>query len=102
MITQIFGGEGYGTPADIFSLGILLWETFVSGPVDNPLCGLSGDACRKALREGLRPPLSPVVPGEVQSLLERCWAFEPGDRPTADAVAAELRAFVAASPSAAP
>ncbi|CAM9614497.1 unnamed protein product [Sphacelaria rigidula] len=91
---EVFGDQGYGTPADIFSLGVLIWEAFTEGTLKNPLCGLVGQACTKALRDGVRPRLTPVVPVVVKQLIERCWAFEPSNRPTAEVVAAELRAFV--------
>lgn len=90
---QVFGDEGYGTPADIFSLGVLIWEAFVQGSLENPLCGLTGQAYWRALKEGVRPPLSPMVPGVVKELIERCWAFEPGDRPMAEEVATNLMQF---------
>lgn len=96
---QVFSGEGYSTPADVFSLGVLAWETFVKGAMDNPLCGLTGQAYRDALREGLRPPLPAHLPHKIKGLVERCWAFEPGDRPTALEVATELRIAAAATPS---
>lgn len=90
---QVFGDQGYGTPADIFSLGVLIWEAFTEGTLQNPLCGLVGQAYTNALRDGVRPHLSPVVPVVVKQLIERCWALEPSSRPTAEVVAAELRAF---------
>lgn len=94
---QVFGGQGYGTPVDIFSLGVLIWDAFVCGVRDNPLCGLSGEACK--LRDGLRPPWPrpPLasVPQEIEGLAERCWVSDPGGRPAAGAVANELRSFAA-------
>lgn len=70
----------------------------MGGTLENPLCGLLGEAFR--LRDGLRPPWprSPLetVPPDIERLGERCWATEPESRPTADAVAAELMAFAAA------
>lgn len=100
--TQVFGGdEGYGTAADIFSLGVLIWEAFTRGALDNPLSGLSGQACRTKLREGLRPPWPPQADADVKELVERCWAFEARDRPRAGAVADELRALAAAAVAAA-
>lgn len=97
MTCQVFGGQGYGTPADVFSLGVLIWDAFVCGARDNPLCGLSGEAGK--LRDGLRPPwprppLEPVPP-DIERLAERCWVSEPESRPTARAVASELRSFAA-------
>ncbi|CAM9780614.1 unnamed protein product, partial [Pylaiella littoralis] len=80
---EVFEGQGYGKPADIFSLGVVIWDTFVGGTLENPLCGLLGEAFR--LRDGLRPPWprSPLetVPPDIERLGERCWATEPESRP---------------------
>ena len=95
----MFSGGGYGTQADVFSLGVLAWETFVVGALENPLCGLSGEAYLEALRRGSRPPLPAHVPDDVRGLLERCWALEPRDRPTALEVATQLRIAAAATSS---
>lgn len=69
------------------------------GALDNPLCGILGEACQ--LREGLRPPFPrpplATVPPDIERLAERCWATEPEGRPTADEVAAGLLAFAAAT-----
>eukprot|EP00904_Undaria_pinnatifida_P004219 jgi/Undpi1/13799/HiC_scaffold_9.g03450.m1 len=94
---EVFGDEGYGTAADIFSLGVLIWEAFTRGALENPLSGLSGQTYRAKLRESLRPPWPPQVEADVKGLVERCWAFEPGERPRAGVVADELRAFATAA-----
>ncbi|CAM9794989.1 unnamed protein product [Scytosiphon promiscuus] len=95
MSPEISGGHGYGTPSDVFSLGVLIWDAFVCGAVENPMCGSPGHK----LKEGLRPPWPqpplPMVPSDIVGVVERCWVFEPEARPTAATVAAELRAFAA-------
>ncbi|CAN0409089.1 unnamed protein product, partial [Hapterophycus canaliculatus] len=92
---KVSGGHGYGTPSDIFSLGVLIWDAFVCGALDNPMCG----ALEGELKEGLRPPWPQppmtMVPQNIERVVERCWAVEPEGRPTAGTVAAELRAFAA-------
>lgn len=83
----------------MFSLGVVIWDTFVCGVLDNPLCGLLGEA--RQLREGLRPPWprrpQPTVPPDIERLAECCWATEPEDRPTAGAVSAKLLVFARAA-----
>lgn len=41
------------------------------------------------------PQLDEVEYRSYVSLIQRCWAQQPNDRPTFDAVASELRALVA-------
>lgn len=78
-------------------MGVLIWDAFVRGARDNPLCGLSGEACK--LQDGVRPPWPQLplesVPPDIERLAERCWVLAPSSRPTAGAVANELRSFAA-------
>lgn len=39
---------------------------------------------------GYRPPLAWEVPHEVRTLIERCWAQKPQERPSIADVASEL------------
>ncbi|CBJ27944.1 Amino acid-binding ACT [Ectocarpus siliculosus] len=90
---EVCEGRGYGTPADVFSLGVLIWDAFVCGALENPMCGRSGDQLTGRLRPRWPQAPFPVVPSDIERLAERCWAPDPEARPTAGAVAAELRAF---------
>ncbi|CAB1098807.1 unnamed protein product [Ectocarpus sp. CCAP 1310/34] len=90
---EVCEGRGYGTPADVFSLGVLIWDAFVCGALENPMCGRSGDQLTGELRPRWPQPPLPVVPSDIERLAERCWVPDPEARPTASAVAAELRAF---------
>ncbi|CAM9703065.1 unnamed protein product, partial [Ectocarpus sp. 4 AP-2014] len=90
---EVCEGRGYGTPADVFSLGVLIWDAFVCGALENPMCGRSGDQLAGRLRPRWPQPPLPVVPSDIERLAERCWVPDPEARPTAGAVAAELRAF---------
>lgn len=43
---EIFAPKGYGLAADVYSLGVLLWETLCTSPErasSNPLVGLDPD-----------------------------------------------------------
>ncbi|CAM9290225.1 unnamed protein product, partial [Discosporangium mesarthrocarpum] len=89
---EVFSGLGYGTQADVFSLGVLIWEVFATKKPNplNPLCGLTGQVYVDAVRDGVRPEPLPDMPIGVTDLVKRCWAFEPHQRPTAAEAALEL------------
>ncbi|CAM9254407.1 unnamed protein product, partial [Ectocarpus fasciculatus] len=93
MAPEVCEGRGYGTPADVFSLGVLIWDAFVCGALENPMCGRPGDQLTGGLRPRWPQPPLPAVPSDIERLAERCWVLDPEARPTAGAVAAELRAF---------
>ncbi|CAN0060322.1 unnamed protein product, partial [Choristocarpus tenellus] len=89
---EVFSGLGYGTPVDVFSLGVLCWEAFAVG-LSNPLCGLSLESYTHTLQLGVRPRLPTTVPVAITDLITQCWSFSVEDRPNAAAVAAELSAI---------
>ena len=82
---QVLGNEV--TPAaDVYSLGLVLLEA-LTGERAYP-----GSPTEAALVRLSKPPTVPEsLPGPWRDLLTRMTAIEPGDRPTADEVAAALR-----------
>jgi serine/threonine protein kinase len=97
---EVFSGEGYGLPADVFSYGVLAWTVLAGGGVvgsptptpTNPLAGLEPTAALTAMQGGLRPPLDPVdhPVGPVRDLIQACWGTEQGNRPTFEQIAQML------------
>jgi serine/threonine protein kinase/ubiquitin len=83
--------------ADVYSFGILLCELF-SGTI--PYDDLDLDPYQLAFRVFGRPgeaPLRPTLPlagtcsASILSLIQRCWAANPADRPAMEAAAAVIR-----------
>ncbi|ETN97580.1 Protein kinase domain containing protein, partial [Reticulomyxa filosa] len=74
--------HGYDTKVDVFSYGVLLWEMFCRGKVDNTLKGLGFVNYVKQLKEGIRPYIPSDCPDEFRKLINACWQFEPTHRPT--------------------
>ncbi|CAM9494892.1 unnamed protein product, partial [Chrysoparadoxa australica] len=73
---EVFGGDGYGMPCDIFSFGVLCWET-LDDVRDNPLSGLDPDKCKSELEKGVRPVMhqsKQVAPAALVELVHECWA----------------------------
>jgi serine/threonine protein kinase len=81
-------GEDVGPPSDVFSLGaVLAFATTGQGPFGE------GSGPALAYRLVYSQPSLDQVPAELRSLVERCLAKEPSQRPTADEVLAEVGAL---------
>ena len=96
----------YDTKIDVYSYGILLWETcacstnWYAAFSDNP-----GPGCAilfRQVREGLRPPINAKFDPVLARLMKACWESDPADRPPFDKIhktLAEIRDMSAASGS---
>jgi eukaryotic-like serine/threonine-protein kinase len=81
-------GEDVGPPSDVFSLGaVLAFATTGQGPFGE------GSGPALAYRLVYSQPSLDQVPAELRSVVERCLAKEPSQRPTAGEVLAEVGAM---------
>ncbi|KAL0970374.1 hypothetical protein UPYG_G00241140 [Umbra pygmaea] len=66
--------------SDVWMFGVLLWEMFTY--CDEPWFGLSGrQILWRVEREGERMERPPDCPQELYSVMRKCWACSPSDRP---------------------
>ncbi|XP_070256554.1 tyrosine-protein kinase Fes/Fps [Myotis yumanensis] len=79
----------YSSESDVWSFGILLWETFSLGA--SPYPNLSNQQTREFIEKGGRLPCPELCPDAVFRLMEQCWAYEPGERPSFSAIHQELQ-----------
>lgn len=83
--------------ADIFSLGVVIWEVVQGNGAHNPLCGLTGDAYVDAVIAGTRPRWTHEV---VQiacheaSLAAECWCCDAASRPLISSVQHSLTSLL--------
>lgn len=78
-----------GPPADVFALGVMLWEMLHG---EHPFPGEGKERFKATLANARRPPAQ-RVPRRMARILDRMLAPIPDHRPTSAAVAAELRAL---------
>ncbi|XP_073693268.1 non-receptor tyrosine-protein kinase TNK1 [Garra rufa] len=67
--------------SDVWMFGVTLWEMFTY--CEEPWLGLSGrQILYRVEREGERLERPPDCPQELYSVMRKCWACNPADRPT--------------------
>jgi RIO-like serine/threonine protein kinase len=69
----------YTSASDVWSFGILLWETFSLGSTPYP--GMSNNEAREQVENGYRLPAPSNCPNEVYNVMLGCWAYDEDDRP---------------------
>ena len=74
-------GEELDRRADLFSLGVVLYEILAG---ENPLRGTTEENAIERLMAGSYPPLAeqaPEIPEELAAIVDRVMAFDPEQRP---------------------
>jgi hypothetical protein len=86
-------GDEYDGHADVYSVGVLIYEMLTGHLPIEYRAGLGLAAFIRQATEAARPLSDwlPEVPDEIETLVMRALAREPSSRPTAGELAAELR-----------
>ncbi|XP_072715074.1 tyrosine-protein kinase Fer-like isoform X4 [Ciconia boyciana] len=69
----------YTSESDVWSFGILLWETFSLGVCPYP--GMTNQQAREQVEKGYRMSAPQKCPEEIYKIMQRCWAYKPESRP---------------------
>lgn len=79
----------YDTAADVYSLGIIIWETL---SLQEPFVDVSNtwDIVDGVCSGELRPSMDPDWPEALVVLMKRSWLNDPAGRPGADRIAVAL------------
>lgn len=90
---QLLGGDRVGPPADVFGLGMMLYELLI-GQLPQAAGNMS-DLTRLRLSEPISPPArqGTDLPRELAGLVHRCLAPDPEARPAPSVLALALDAF---------
>lgn len=66
--------------SDVWSFGVTLWEMFSFG--QQPYGEMRGAEVIQLVEKGERLRQTEHCPNSVYRIMERCWAYQPRDRPT--------------------
>ncbi|XP_072227555.1 tyrosine-protein kinase Fer isoform X1 [Leuresthes tenuis] len=69
----------YSSESDVWSYGILLWETFSLGVCPYP--GMTNQQAREQVEKGYRMACPQRCPDDVYKVMQRCWQYNAEDRP---------------------
>eukprot|EP01119_Soliformovum_irregulare_P012881 TRINITY_DN3370_c0_g1_i1.p1 TRINITY_DN3370_c0_g1~~TRINITY_DN3370_c0_g1_i1.p1 ORF type:complete len:2124 (-),score=675.67 TRINITY_DN3370_c0_g1_i1:56-5518(-) len=87
---EVMAGLTYTESADIFSLGIILWELVARArPYDEYPVSKSHFVATfedAIVKQGLRPTIPKDCPPMLSELIQKCWRADPDERPTASEV----------------
>src|SRR4051812_25407890 len=78
----------YTLASDIYSFGMVMLEVLTSYP---PYYNIPHNAnLVMGICEGLKPEIKCEIPQFLKEIMEKCWNFEPFDRPTAKDLKSQL------------
>ncbi|KAM9367801.1 tyrosine-protein kinase Fer isoform 1-T1 [Phaethornis superciliosus] len=78
----------YTSESDVWSFGILLWETFSLGVCPYP--GMTNQQAREQVEKGYRMSAPQKCPEEIYKIMQRCWDYNPENRPKFSEIQKEL------------
>ena len=95
---EVYKGEKYSGKADVFSLGVILWEgvaRILTGEYQRPYkefnYRIDFQIIINSAKHGVRPKLGlDIAPANLRSLITRCWNPLPGERPETQEVLDQL------------
>uniref|UniRef100_A0A4W6C6P2 non-specific protein-tyrosine kinase n=1 Tax=Lates calcarifer TaxID=8187 RepID=A0A4W6C6P2_LATCA len=81
----------YTTESDVWSFGVLLWETFSMGMT--PYTSMTNQQTRDEVERGYRMLAPHGCPVEISRIMNNCWQYDARNRPSFKKIRAELSAI---------
>uniref|UniRef100_A0A8C4ZJJ9 Tyrosine-protein kinase n=1 Tax=Gadus morhua TaxID=8049 RepID=A0A8C4ZJJ9_GADMO len=81
----------YSSESDVWSFGVLLWETFSLGVCPYP--GMTNQQAREQVEKGYRMSRPERCPDDVFRMIERCWRYSAEERPNFSELQRDLAAI---------
>ncbi|KAM8893773.1 tyrosine-protein kinase Fes/Fps isoform 2-T2 [Spinachia spinachia] len=81
----------FTTESDVWSFGVLLWETFSMGMT--PYMSMTNQQTRDSVEKGYRMSAPNSCPVEISRIMSSCWQHDPKNRPSFKKLRAELTAI---------
>ncbi|XP_070850089.1 protein-tyrosine kinase 2-beta-like [Chaetodon trifascialis] len=79
----------FTTASDVWMFGVCVWEIF--SMAQQPFFWLENGQVINQLESGVRLPKPQLCPPTIYSLLTRCWAYEPHNRPVFSELVCSLK-----------
>ncbi|XP_074864880.1 mixed lineage kinase domain-like protein [Carettochelys insculpta] len=83
-----FLNHKYDMPSEIYSFGIVLWE-IATGKIPFKGC-TSEEIYQKVYEQRYQAPIGEECPSDLRDVVDRCRAFEPSRRPSAEEIVDSL------------
>lgn len=87
MSPEQFEKRKYDSKVDVFAFGAVIYEVFTG---NLPFEGMEGADIKEKVLAGEDFPLPSNIPSAMRTLITRCRAFKPADRPSFEQVISEL------------
>ncbi|CAC5401886.1 unnamed protein product [Mytilus coruscus] len=95
---EVYHGKLYGTEADIYSLGIIMWEMWYCDAAysTKEYNFLNMNEFADCIKEGKRPTFNTgfAPPSDLKKMIETCWSSNTTVRPSAENVFVELSSWM--------
>ena len=90
---EILRGQTYNEAADVYSFSLCLWELWAMSVPFNELGLGAMEVLLQVVNDDKRPTMPADIPPAFAELVSKCWATEPGERPTFADVVADIEVF---------
>ncbi|KAK8871873.1 hypothetical protein M9Y10_007618 [Tritrichomonas musculus] len=87
---EIWETQRYGKECDVYSFSLIVYEIVTSEIPFSELTNIY-QIYSKVVIGGYRPPFNFPVPASYRNMIEKCWSYDPRDRPTFQQIVDSLK-----------
>jgi serine/threonine protein kinase len=92
MAVEILQNKEYNTKADVWSMGVVFWEIWSFGSaIPYESWKVDNATVKSRIIGGERLDRPRLCPAPLQTIMEKCWQWNPDDRPQFDDVDRKLQ-----------
>ena len=87
---EIWESQKYDKAGDVYSFSLIVYEIITNEKPFNDLHSIS-EIFVNVVMKGIRPEFNFSIPDSYRHLIEKCWSYDPSDRPTFDDIVSSLK-----------